>query len=97
MGHEQDKDLKREKLSAKSPEGSPGESNTYRQMLVEVEGICREIAAPDLDLDHMISKVERGYQLIKSMRSRLDATREKIDQLRVEMEAVETPDANKPK
>lgn len=80
-----------------SPKKMPGESTTYRQMLVEVEGICREIAAPDLDLDQMISKVERGYQLIQSMRTRLDATREKIDQLRVEMEAAEKPDGHSPK
>ncbi len=93
MSREQDQSLPK----PESPKQTPGESATYRQMLVEVEGICREIAAPDLDLDHMISKVERGYQLIQSMRTRLDATREKIDQLRVEMEAAEKPDGSNSK
>ena len=65
------------------------ESKTYRQMLLEVEAICRDISLPDLDLDEMIGKVERGYHLINQMRARLDRTRAKIDQLRGEMEAQE--------
>jgi exodeoxyribonuclease VII small subunit len=67
------------------------ESKSYRQMLLDVEGICRDIARPDLDLDEMISKVERGYQLISKMRERLDRTRSKIDQLRGEMEGQDKP------
>lgn len=69
-----------------APEIEASESKTYRQLLLEVEGICRDIARPDLDLDEMISKVERGYLLISKMRERLDRTRTKIDQLRGEME-----------
>jgi exodeoxyribonuclease VII small subunit len=58
------------------------ESQTYQVMLDEVEGIIREVASPDLDLDAMVSKVERGYTLIKSMRERLDETKGKIEKLR---------------
>jgi hypothetical protein len=34
----------------------------------------------------MVAQVERGYTLIKTMRARLDETRQRIDQLRLEFE-----------
>ena len=41
---------------------------------------------PHLDLDDMVSKIERGYNLIKSMRTRLETTKQKVDQLRLDFE-----------
>ncbi|HYX33071.1 MAG TPA: exodeoxyribonuclease VII small subunit [Oligoflexus sp.] len=57
------------------------ESQSYQKMLEEVEGLVRDIAAPDLDLDVMVQKVERGYELIRSMKLRLEETKTRIDQL----------------
>jgi exodeoxyribonuclease VII small subunit len=62
----------------------PKESENYQTMLREVEGIVSTMSAPGLDLDDMVKNVERGYTLIKSMRERLDATKEKIENLRAE-------------
>jgi exodeoxyribonuclease VII small subunit len=62
------------------------ESTTYAAMLDEVDRICRDVGAPELDLDQMVAQVERGYALIKTMRARLDETRQRIDQLRLEFE-----------
>ena len=50
-------------------------------MLEEVESIIKQVSLPDMDLDHMVTKVEKGYSLIQSMRERLNETKEKIDQL----------------
>ena len=57
------------------------ESRKYQDMLNEVESLVKEIAAPDMDLDTMVEKVERGYELIESMKERLAATKRKIDEL----------------
>ena len=57
------------------------ESQTYQNMLNEVELLVRDIAAPDLDLDAMVQKVERGYELIRTMKLRLEETKARIDQL----------------
>jgi exodeoxyribonuclease VII small subunit len=57
------------------------EAQTYQKMLEEVEGLVRDIAAPELDLDLMVQKVERGYELIRSMKLRLEETKTRIDQL----------------
>jgi exodeoxyribonuclease VII small subunit len=65
---------------------SERESATYQKMLDEVESLVREVATPDLDLDLMVSKVERGYGLIKSMRERLETTKARIELLRSEFE-----------
>lgn len=56
-------------------------SASYQNMLKEVEEIVRSVASPELDLDQMVGKVERGYELIQSMQTRLDTTKERIDEL----------------
>ena len=68
---------------------SDKESIQYGEMLGEVEAITRAVDAEDLELDELVSKVERGYELIKKMRSRLDVTKEKIESLRDEFESNE--------
>lgn len=62
------------------------ESATYKAMLDQVETIVKEVGSPDLDLDDMVAKIERGYGLIKTMRQRLDQTKEKIEKLRIDFE-----------
>ena len=62
------------------------ESATYRAMLEEVESICREVGSPDLDLDAMVGKIEKGYGLIKAMRGRLEETKSKVEALRLTFE-----------
>ena len=63
------------------------ESIRYQSMLEEVEGIVKQMSSPDLDLDQMVSKVERGYELIQTMRDRLNQTKDKIDQLQEKYDA----------
>lgn len=57
------------------------ESKTYQQMLNEVESIVKNISEPDIDLDDMVTKVEKGYDLIQAMRNRLETTKERIETL----------------
>lgn len=65
---------------------SPKESASYQSMLEEVESIVRHVSSGPLDLDDVVSKVEQGYKLIRTMRSRLDATKAKVETLRSEFE-----------
>ena len=72
------------------------ESASYQQMLEEVEGIVRSVSGGPLDLDEVVTRVEKGYKLIKQMRTRLDTTKAKIEKLRTEFEqddAVQEPAA----
>lgn len=57
------------------------ESQTYQTMLIEVESLVQEISSGKLDLDNMVAKVEKGYGLIKDMRSRLEDVKGKIEKL----------------
>lgn len=61
----------------------------YQQMLEEVETLVRDVASPRLDLDTMVNKIERGYDLIKAMRTKLDETKARVETLRVEFEGKE--------
>lgn len=66
-------------------ESSPTkESETYEQMLSQVETIVRRLDEPNLDLDTMVNQVEQGFKLIQSMRARLEQTQERIENLRLE-------------
>ncbi len=57
------------------------ESKTYQDMLSEVELIVREVGSPQIDLDKMVDKVERGYALIQAMQTRLNNTKARIEEL----------------
>ena len=63
--------------------GTEKESSTYQGMLKEVETIIHSISSDELELDSMVEKVEKGYQLIKTMRDRLDIAKEKIETLQM--------------
>jgi len=58
------------------------DSQNYQKMLEEAEAIVQDIGSGKMDLDQMVSKIERGYILIKDMRHRLDETKLKIEKLR---------------
>ena len=61
------------------------ESQKYQQMLQEVENIVESITS-NMDLDDMVTKIERGYLLIQEMRNRLDLTKEKVETIREKYE-----------
>jgi exodeoxyribonuclease VII small subunit len=63
------------------------ESEKYSTMLKQVETIVNDISTSDIDLDLMVEKVETGYELIKKMRSRLQETKVKIEELRSDFDA----------
>ncbi len=74
--------------------GTTMESLNYQQMLEEVETIVRTVSSGSLDLDDVVTNVERGYKLITQMRERLDATKAKVEKLRHDFEAAKEGDAN---
>jgi len=76
---------------------SQKESMTYQTMLEEVEQIVRSVSSANLDLDEVVAKVERGYKLIRDMRTRLDTTKAKVETLRTEFEKdLETTSVSEP-
>ena len=66
------------------------ESQKYQSMLGDVEGIVQKLSSQQLDLDDMVSEIERGYALIKKMRERLDQTKMTVEKLRVQFEDPES-------
>ncbi len=66
---------------------SENESKKYHEMLERVNGIVSEISSENLGLDDMVLRVEEGYELLRVMRQRLDATKMKIEKLRLDNEA----------
>jgi exodeoxyribonuclease VII small subunit len=56
-------------------------SKSYQQMLEKVETIVQDISTNEIDLDQMVQKVEEGYQLIQTMRERLNTTKDRIEEL----------------
>lgn len=63
------------------------ESANYQKMYSDVEAIIKEVSNPEVDLDSLVEKVDRGYALIKNMKQRLEETKKKIETLRTEFEA----------
>ncbi|MCX6118246.1 MAG: exodeoxyribonuclease VII small subunit [Proteobacteria bacterium] len=82
--------------TSEEQESGVDESQSYQQMLEQVESIVRSIGSSSLDLDEVVTKVEEGYKLISRMRGRLDATKAKVEALRSEFESGATGSSNKP-
>jgi exonuclease VII small subunit len=51
-------------------------------MLKDVEGLMGELSSNDLDLDLMVTKVEKGFELIQALRGRLEETKSTIENLK---------------
>lgn len=51
-------------------------------MLEEVEAIVRDLGQNKQDLDEVTGKVQRGFEIIKAMKARLEETRTQIEKLR---------------
>lgn len=62
------------------------ENQTYGKMLEDVEDIVKGLSSGNIDLDRMVFEVERGYELIKVMRERLQTTRMKLEDLRKDLD-----------
>ncbi len=60
------------------------ESTRYREMLDEVEAIVRDLGQNKQDLDEVTTKVQRGYEVIKAMKERLEQTRMQLEKIRPE-------------
>lgn len=58
----------------------------YSQMLASLQGIVSEISSDSSDLDDLVSKVEKGYGIIKVLQQRLDDTKMKVESLRQDFE-----------
>jgi exodeoxyribonuclease VII small subunit len=63
------------------------DSQSYQALLNEVETLVQEISSGKLDLDDMVAKVEKGYGMIKSMRTRLEEVKGKIETLHADADA----------
>ena len=63
------------------------ESQTYQNMSTKVEAIIQSLDSEKIDLDLMLNKVEEGYKLLDKMRTKLQKSQEKVDQLRSHYES----------
>ena len=70
----------------KSKNPTKAESQTYQSMLKELDEIVRSVSQGSMDLDEIVGKIEHGYELIATMRQRLDQTKAKVEKLRVDFE-----------
>ena len=75
------------KHESKGKSTAKSDSKSYQAMLNELDEIVREVSQGKLDLDDVVGKIEHGYELIATMRQRLDQTRAKVEKLRVDFEA----------
>lgn len=67
------------------------DSQTYSDMLRKLDELIAQLQDPNLDLDRVVEKTEAGYELIKSMRIRLDETRTRVEKLQLEQESAGEP------
>lgn len=58
------------------------ESLQYQDMLKEVQKILSELSSSDIDLDTLVNKIERGYELITLMKTRLEEIKNKVEELK---------------
>lgn len=60
------------------------DSRKYRDMLLEVESIVKDLSLNKQDLDDVTIKVKQGFDLVKAMKLRLEETRMQVERMQVE-------------
>ena len=60
------------------------EAQSFNKMVVKIEGIIERISSDHIDLDEVLEHTEEGYKLLKSMKSKLEDAKSKIEQLKEE-------------
>lgn len=65
----------------------PGHSN-FKDMMNEVERIIESVGSESVDLDQLVIQVEKGYELIQKMQTKLEDTKLKIEKLKPEKSIV---------
>lgn len=58
------------------------ESQKFQELLSQVDVIIKEISDPQLDLDQLTQKVELGFSVVQSLKTKLDQTKMKIETIR---------------
>ena len=61
-------------------------SLSFQTMMHSVEKIVSDISQDDCDLDKVILKVEKGYEILKEMKQRLSEAKNKIEELKNDYE-----------
>lgn len=62
-------------------------SQSYQKMVQELETIIQEVSSSDVDLDQIVTKVERGYGLVRAMNDKISKTKLRIESLRANFES----------
>ncbi len=65
-------------------QSNPIESQSFNKMVGKIEKIIKNISSENIDLDQVLAETEEGYKLLKSMKSKLEETKCKIEQLKEE-------------
>ena len=60
-------------------------SDSYQQMYTQVEQIIHAIESDTMDLDEIVSEVEKGHKLIAKMLHRLQESKNTIDRCKQEL------------
>lgn len=62
-------------------EFKPVEEMSFKEMMAELEGIVRRLEGNELELEDSLKIYERGVELLRVSRSRLDETQDKVTEL----------------
>lgn len=76
----------KESESVESVKEPVKESASFEDMMQEVQTLVRSMSDDQCPLDDIVLKVERGFRLIHSMRTRLTDTRQRLEGLQKEFE-----------
>ena len=59
---------------------------SFKELFDELEATVRELEGSQLELEESIERYERGVELLRESRTRLDGARQKVTALRGELE-----------
>ena len=71
----------------------PLEDMTFREAMTELDGIVSTLEGNTLELEQSLEGYERGVELLRSLKARLDAAQQQIDVLMGELSGEQDDEA----